>query len=357
MQSELIIGSAPQLSISISTNLTALAMLADALAGRRRGLPELWRRAVGARVGPLGHEAVRPLSAPGTTLAPDSLVPRSPAGGDVSVQAQITALQDLPPDALVKDLERTYGPGAPPPHWRAAADRPAHWLRGYASALADVWNATEPLWKRARPLLDREVERVGVTTVRGGPELLLGAISDRMVYGERGLVVSDVGGGTYELGDRRIVLVPMLAGRDALIIGLDDPDAIWIAYPVPGADSLWRRPVAPAVDELSALVGPVRADLLCALDQPMTMSMLATDMKIAPSGLTYHCDRLRAGRLITRERRGARGVDRPHPPGRGAAGAVPALRKEGADGADVPPRGAGGLRRGGEVGLGGPSPA
>ena len=64
------------------------------------------------------------------------------------------------------------------------------------------------------------------------------------------------------------------------------------------------KPVAPSVDELSALVGPVRADLLCALDQPMTMSMLATDMKIAPSGLTYHCDRLRAGRLITRERRG-----------------------------------------------------
>jgi DNA-binding transcriptional ArsR family regulator len=74
--------------------------------------------------------------------------------------------------------------------------------------------------------------------------------------------------------------------------------------PIPGADSLWRKPVAPAVDQLSALVGPVRADLLCALDQPMTMSMLATDMKIAPSGLTYHCDRLRAGRLITRERRG-----------------------------------------------------
>jgi DNA-binding transcriptional ArsR family regulator len=302
--SELIIGSTPQLSISISPNLTALAMLADALAGRRRGLPELWRRAVGARVGPLGHEAVRPLSAPGSALAPDFLVPRSPSGGDFTVAAQIAALQELEPDALIKDLERTYGPGTPPPQWRPVVERPDLWLHGYATALADVWRTTEPLWKRARRLLDREVERVGVTTVRGGPELLLGAISDRMSYGERGLVFSGVAAGTYELGDRRIVLVPMLAGRDALILGLDDPDAVWIAYPVPGADSLWRRPVAPAVDELSALVGPVRADLLCALEQPMTMSMLATDMKIAPSGLTYHCDRLRAGRLITRERRG-----------------------------------------------------
>jgi DNA-binding transcriptional ArsR family regulator len=298
------VSSAPKLYISISPNLTALAMITDALAGRRRGLPELWRRALSSRVGPLGHEAVRPLSAPGTSIAPDSLVPHSPIAGDVSVQAQIGALQDLPPDALLADLERTFGAGPPPPHWRAAAERPARWLRGYASALADIWNTTEPLWKRARPLLDREVERVGVTAVRGGPELLLGALSDRIVYGERGLLISGTDASTYELGDRRIVLVPMLAGRDAVILSVDDPGAVWIAYPVPGADSMWRKPVAPAVDELSALVGPVRADLLCALDQPMTMSMLATDMKIAPSGLTYHCDRLRAGRLITRERRG-----------------------------------------------------
>jgi DNA-binding transcriptional ArsR family regulator len=302
--SELRVSSTPQLHLSISPSLTALAMIADALAGRRRGLPELWRRAIASRVGPLGHEAVRPLAAPGTSVAPDSLVPHPPVGADVSMQAQISALYDLPPEVLLKDLEQAFGPGTPPPHWRAAAERPARWLRGYAGALSDVWNTMEPLWKRARPLLDREVERVGVATVRGGPELLLGALGHRIAYGERGLLIPGQDPGTYELGDRKIVLVPMLAGKDALIVSLDHPEVVWIAYPVPGADSLWRKPVAPAVDELSALVGPVRADLLCVLDQPMTMSMLATGMQIAPSGLTYHCDRLRAGRLITRERRG-----------------------------------------------------
>ncbi|NUO96401.1 MAG: winged helix-turn-helix transcriptional regulator [Nonomuraea sp.] len=279
-------------------------MLTDALAGRRRGLPDIWRRAISSRVGPLGHEAVRPLAVPGASIGPDSLVPRSPTVGDATVQAQISALYDLSPDMLLKDLERTFGPGRPPPQWRSAAERPTRWLRGYATALADVWNTTEPLWKRAQPLLDREIERVGVATVRGGPELLLGALSDRIVYGERGLLISDPEPRTHELGDRRIILVPMLAGKDSVIFSLDDPEAVWIAYPVPGAESMWRKPIAPAVDELSALVGPVRADLLCALDQPITMSMLATYMKIAPSGLTYHCDRLRAGRLITRERRG-----------------------------------------------------
>ncbi|WP_433430157.1 ArsR/SmtB family transcription factor [Nonomuraea sp. CA-141351] len=296
--------STPQLSISISPHLTALAMIADALAGRRRGLPELWRKAISSRVGRQGHQAVRPLAAPGYSVVPDSLVPRTPISGDVSMQAQIDALRDLPPDNLIKDLEQAFGRGPLPAHWRPAAERPGRWLHGYASALADVWSATEPLWRRARALLDREVRRVGVAAVRGGPELLLGALNNRIVSGERGLLIADVESSTYELGDRRIVLVPMLAGKDAVIVSLDHEEAVWIAYPVPGAQTLWRRPVAPALDELSALVGPVRADLLAAIGQPMTMSMLAAGMQVAPSSITYHCDRLSAARLISRERRG-----------------------------------------------------
>ncbi|WP_433511922.1 ArsR/SmtB family transcription factor [Nonomuraea sp. CA-143628] len=301
--SELRVTSAPQLSVSISPNLTALAMIADALAGRRRGLPELWRRAVQSRVSPLGREAVLPLAAPGYSVVPDSVAPITPMD-DMSVAAQVSALSDIPPESLIKDLEQAFGDGSLPTHWRAAAERPGRWLRGYATALNDVWHTTEPLWQRARPLLDREIERVGITSVRGGPELLLGALNDRIRYGERGLLIADIEASTYELGNRRIILVPMLAGKDAVIVSLDHPDAVWIAYPVPGAESLWRRPVAPAVDELSALVGPVRAELLCQLDQPMTMSMLASNVKIAPSGITYHCDRLHAARLISRERRG-----------------------------------------------------
>ncbi|MEV4804469.1 winged helix-turn-helix domain-containing protein [Nonomuraea sp. NPDC049421] len=304
MWSELHLTSTPQLSLSISPHLTALAWITDALAGRRRGLPGLWRKAIGARVSRLGHQAVRPLAAPGGHVGPDCLVPRPPGDGDVPIQDQLAALRDLPPGRLVSDLEQAFGSGPLPVQWRSAAERPRQWLHGYAGAVADVWTAAEPLWKRARALLDKEVTRVGVAAVRGGPELLLGALSDRITCGGGGLRVAGLDGGRYELGDRRIVLVPMLAGKDAVIAGLDDPEAVWIAYPLPGAQTLWSRPAAPALDELSALMGPVRADLLCAIGRPMTMSMLAADMKVTPSSITYHCDRLRDARLITRERRG-----------------------------------------------------
>ncbi|SDH59828.1 ArsR/SmtB family transcription factor [Nonomuraea jiangxiensis] len=296
--------STPRISVSISPHLTALAMISDALAGRRRGLPEVWREAVGSRVGPLGRQAVRPLAVPGHSVVPDSLVPRAPVGADITVPDQLAALRELPPGALVKDLEQAFGEGPPPPHWRSAAEHPTRWLHGYAAALADVWSVTEPLWRQARGLLDREVRRVGVAAVRGGPELLLGALNSRIVQGEGRLLISDLEPGTFDLGEREVVLVPMLAGKDALIVSLDQQDAVWIAYPVPGADSLWRRPTAPARDELSALMGEVRVDLLCSLGRPMTMSMLASGLQAAPSSITYHCDRLRAARLITRERRG-----------------------------------------------------
>ncbi|MFI7613707.1 hypothetical protein ACIBP6_20995 [Nonomuraea terrae] len=65
---------------------------------------------------------------------------------------------------------------------------------------------------------------------------------------------------------------------------------------MPGAGSLWRERAGPAADELPALVGPVRARLLRALDRPMTMSMPAAGVHLGPSGLTRH-----------RDRRGARG--------------------------------------------------
>ncbi|MBE1591875.1 ArsR/SmtB family transcription factor [Nonomuraea angiospora] len=255
---------------------------------------------------------MRPLGAPGHAVVPDSVVPCAPVG-DVSVQEQIDRLHDMPPDLLLKDLEQAFRPPAAhwraaadrsdrwlPAHWRLAADRPDRWLRGYAGALADVWAVAEPLWSRARPLLDREVARVGVASVRGGADALLGSLAGRLVRDENGLVIEGVAAGVHELGDRSLVLVPMLAGKDALIVGLDDPEAVWIAYPVPAAGRLWRTDT----DDLSELVGPVRAELLRTLDRPMTMTALAGGMNIPPSSLTFHCDRLVAARLIARERRG-----------------------------------------------------
>ncbi|MEV4115499.1 hypothetical protein [Nonomuraea sp. NPDC049695] len=158
-------------------------MITDALAGRHRGLPQAWRSAVQSRASRRSREIVRPLGAPGCSVAPDSVVPRAPVGDD-SVQEQIDLLRDMSPDTLLKDLEQAFG--QLPAHWRAAAERPGRWLHGYAGAFADVWATAERLWSRARPLLDREVARVGVASVRGGLDELLGSVAERLVRDENG---------------------------------------------------------------------------------------------------------------------------------------------------------------------------
>ncbi|MBB4919867.1 ArsR/SmtB family transcription factor [Streptosporangium saharense] len=288
--------------MSISPNLTALAVIADALAGRRRGLPERWRRAVQESVGPRAREAVRPLGAPGYSVVPDSVVPQTPIEG-FSVTSQAELLRAVPEEQLTADLEQVFGGGVPE-HWRPAADRPKRWFAGYAAALEDVWDVTGPLWERASSLLDREVERVGTAVVRGGLDVLLSSLSERIQYGEDGLLIADLEPSRYDLGDRKMILVPMLAGRDAVIVKLDHPEVVWIAYPVPGAETLWRERDPRAADELAALIGPVRAALLHTLDRPATMSALASGAGMVPSAITYHCERLVAAGLVSRERRG-----------------------------------------------------
>jgi hypothetical protein len=302
---ELEIGSTPRVSVSIAPHLTALAMLADAVAGRRRGLPEGLRRAIQGSVTAASWESVRPLAAPGYSVVPDSVVPLPPTA-DVSVASQVAWLRDVPAETLLGDLDQAYGEERVPEHWRRAAHRPRRWLDGYATALTDVWSVIEPRWRRARPLLDREIERIGAAVVRGALDAVLTTFGDRIRFAGGTLRLNDLESARFTLGDRRLVFVPMLAGADATIVSLDRPGHVWIAYPVPGAQSLWQRPPAPVstADELAAVLGPVRADLLRSLDGPMTMGRLAARAVTVPSGITYHCERLIEAGLIMRERRG-----------------------------------------------------
>jgi hypothetical protein len=111
----------------------------------------------------------------------------------------------------------------------------------------------------------------------------------------------------FDLRARPLVLVPMLSGQQALICNLERDDAVWIAYPLPGVSQLFAG--APGAgraepDPLESVLGPVRAQLLLAMERPRTMTELTGLVRLAPSAITYHCDRMAAARLVWREKRG-----------------------------------------------------
>jgi hypothetical protein len=267
----------------------------------------VWRtaRAARASVQGSGRFALASLR-PSQRAFPDVVSTPVPPLVDVSVAEQVQRLRDLPDDAVVEDLARTFGPKLPPA-WRPAAELPRRWLDSYAAATVDAWSVVSPGWQRAQPLLDLEARRVGAAVVRGCTDMLLNALHPRMHYKNGEFWVPATREATVELGGRRLVLVPTVAGPLGRLIAFELPDIAYIAYPVPGQASLGGHGAAPADpgrDPLGGVLGRMRADLLRAADRPVTMGQLADAVACSPRVTSYHCDQLEAAGLILRERHG-----------------------------------------------------
>lgn len=291
-----------RICVALDPYLSVLALVTDAL-GRRRGAPEAWRHRIRAALSPDGAAAVRPIVTPGHSVVPDCITPFNPVS-ETPVENQVKRLREISADELMSDLDSAFG-GRPPAHWHSVAKRPREWLHAQATATSEAWSAVRPLWNQARPLLEREVERVGAAAVRGRLDVVLGGLNPRSRFDDGVLKISDPEPARFELAGRPLVLVPMLSGGNALLCNFDHPDVAWLGYPMPGIGRLSGGPPVPARDDsLALLLGPVRAQVLNALTRPLTMGELAALTRLAPSAVTYHCERLTAVGLVVRERRG-----------------------------------------------------
>ena len=301
---ELNIGGPVDLRVALDPYLSALALGVDAFS-RHRGAPVEWRRRILSSLQPRSALTMSPLTAAGRSVVPSSVKPLNPIA-ETPISDQVERLRALPADRLLDDLETVFTPGALPAHWRHVADRPDDWLHRYADTMAEVWGAVEPLWKRAPPLLDREIERIGIASVRGELGTVLGDLHPTTTFNDGILKIADPEPARFALGERPLVLVPMLSGSEALICAFDDPEAVWIAYPLPTAGRLARGHEEPAEEagSLDFMIGPVRTALLRAVARPLSMGELAGLTRLAPSAMTYHCERLVKSGLIRRERYG-----------------------------------------------------
>jgi hypothetical protein len=291
---------AAAVSVALSPQQSVLALLRQAASGESTGAPAGLLAGVGDALRPQSRFAARSLSARGWT--PESCTPISPLA-DASVADQAAALRDMPAAALTDELHAAGANPDCPPRWRAAADQPRRWLNSMADASLDTWAVAEPRWRAAGPLLDREIRRAGTAAVRGGIAALLNSLHPRISYhdGTFALSCRDQAVWFGTVGPRRLALVPMIAGRDALLLSFDRADVCYIGYPLrqpyPGAQ-------ASAGSTLATILGPVRAAILRALRQPLTVSGLAAAVHCAPTTATYHLHQLAAAGLITRQKSG-----------------------------------------------------
>jgi DNA-binding transcriptional ArsR family regulator len=295
-------------SVVLAPQQSVLMLLLQAASGQSLGAPADLLAAVRDGLRPQARFAAQSFATRGWTRIPESCTPIAPVV-DVSVADQAARMRDMPAEALGRDLESTGGCLQWLPHWQAAADQSRRWLNSMADASMDTWAVAKPRWQAAEPLLDREIRRVGIAAVRGGMSALLNSLHPGISYRDGRFVFTSQCdkdnkisvGPVGPVGPRRLALLPLIAGRNAVLFSFERPDVCYIGYPVPrpGPGAL-----ATADGALATILGPVRAAILQALRQPLTVSDLAAAVHCAPTTATYHLHQLAAAGLINREKSG-----------------------------------------------------
>jgi DNA-binding transcriptional ArsR family regulator len=291
-------------SVALAPQESVIGLLFQAASGQSLGAPAGLLAAIPGALRPRARFAAQMFTARGWTEIPDSATPISPLA-DASVAEQAARLRDLPAAELTDELHAAQDRGSCLPHSRAAADQPRRWLDSMADASLDIWAVAEPRWRAAGPLLDREIRRIGTAAVRGGMTALLNSLHPGITYRDGTFSYTPpcnpslTFGPLGPVGPRRLALLPMIAGRDSVLFSFGRPGVCAIGYPIP-------RPSAPATpgSALATILGPVRAAILQALRQPLTVSALAAAVQCAPTTATYHLHQLTAAGLITREKAG-----------------------------------------------------
>jgi len=284
---------------------SVVTLLMQAASGQMWGAPASLLAATRDGLRPQARFAAQSFTERGWAHIPDSCTPISPLA-DASIAEHAARLRDLPAATLTSELLAAGG-GDCPPHWRAAAEQPRRWLNSMADASLDIWAVVEPRWRTAGPLLDREIRRIGTAAVRGGMVALLNSLHPGLRYQD----------GTFSyappcnqfarhslgpVGPRHLVLVPMIAGRNALLFSFDLDDVCYIGYPVPHSRAGAHER---ADNALATILGPVRAAILQVLRQALTVGDLAMAVHCAPTTATYHLHQLAKADLIAREKSGS----------------------------------------------------
>jgi DNA-binding transcriptional ArsR family regulator len=191
-------------------------------------------------------------------------------------------------------------------------------VAGYvADVLAAAWQALlEPEWRTLRAILERDVVyRAGQLTSRGWAAAL-GDLHPHLSWEQGRIVLSRMPGhADAALGGRGLLFVPSVFVWPKLALSIDPPWPPALIYPARGVAALWGQPgrsapgrSAPGREQpgtaLDRLLGPSRAAILIALEEPASTTQLVSALSQSLGGIGDHLAVLREAGLISRARSG-----------------------------------------------------
>jgi DNA-binding transcriptional ArsR family regulator len=181
-------------------------------------------------------------------------------------------------------------------------------VTGYvADVLAAAWHALlEPEWPTLQAILERDVVYRAGQLVSRGWAAALGDLHPELSWEQGRIVLSRmVDIEDTALGGRGLLFVPSVFIWPKLALGLDPPWPPSLIYPARGVAALWERPGrARPGTALDRLLGPSRAAILAALEEPASTTQLVATLGQSLGAIGDHLAVLREAGLISRARSG-----------------------------------------------------
>jgi DNA-binding transcriptional ArsR family regulator len=238
--------------------------------------------------------------------SPDFFIPL-PETALPTLEDQLDQIRNTPFDIVEERFVKYWPDGDVDPELLAFRDSRRAFER-LADGIAAYWEAViAPFWPAMRNSLDEEVLLRARSLAADGPDALLARLHDRIRWERPVLTLVKSLEYSFEAVDQRLLLVPLIFSRGALVCSSDHPDVVMVTYQSRGAAVLADGP-APASpdDRLALLVGRGRAAVLRALTVPATTTALATVLGLAPSTVSEHLSGLQAAGVVHRRRAGRR---------------------------------------------------
>jgi DNA-binding transcriptional ArsR family regulator len=278
------------------------------LGGHGQGLRHhaAWLAAIGPGAGE-GLEALGALHGP-SGYVPDFVSP-PPTSPSPTVAEQIAEVRATPLDRVVRELELCRAGRLTV----ARAQTIDGLLRDPAAARTRLADELElafehllaPAWPRVLALLEADIgHRSAVLASRGLRAALAGLHPRVRTTGDA--IEIDVRPGRQErdLAGEGLLLVPSAFVWPDPVVILEAPWQPTLIYPVRGIAELWRSRPLPSPAALGRLLGPTRATVLRALDEPASTTALARALGLSAAGVSGHLAALRDAGLAEGSRRG-----------------------------------------------------
>jgi len=239
--------------------------------------------------------------------SPDFLCP-VPLTAAPTLDEQLDQLRATPAELIEEQFAKHHPDGDLPDFYRPYRDDRERALDRLAGGLAAYWEAAiAPHWPAMRAALDEEVLLRARALAADGPDALLSQLHERIRWERPVLTLVKPFDQSFLAVNQRLLLVPLIFSRGALMCSSDHPEIQMVTYQARGSALLASTP-APAVadDRLAILVGRGRAAVLRSLTVPATTTGLASALGLAPSTISEHLAGLQAAGVVHRRRAGRR---------------------------------------------------